>query len=79
MAKVNRMVDSRLAYATTLKSLKKVLPKACTLLAPFTNNEGLNMVKYIVNGKEYYSSIPPNFTFTPADINELRETILSKI
>jgi hypothetical protein len=71
--------DLRGMYASALKTLKKSLPKDCTLLAPFTNRKGLNLVKYIVNGKDYYSTIPPNFEFKQADFDVLREEILSKI
>lgn len=71
--------DLRGMYASALKLLKKSLPKECTFLAPFTNRNGLSLVKYIVNGKEYYSSIPPNFEFKKADLDVLREEIILKI
>lgn len=79
MDNVAKGFDPRMIYAGTLRVLKKSLPKDCTFLAPFTNRKGLNLVKYIVNGKEYYSSIPPNFVFNQASIDVLKEEILSKI
>jgi len=79
MSQEKQGIDPRYIYALTLRELKKSLPKECTFLAPFTNRKGQNMVKYIVKGQDYYSSIPPNFIFKKADFDELRDNILSKI
>ena len=75
----NKFFDNRAMYLGMLKILKKELPRECTFLSSFTNRNGVHMVKYVVNKKEYYSSIPPDFTFSAADVNQLRDNILSKI
>lgn len=75
----SKFFDNRSMYLGMLKLVKKELPRECTFLAPFTNSNGMAMVKYVVNKKEYYSSIPPDFTFSAADVEQLKDNILSKI
>ena len=75
----NKFFSNKSMYLGMLKLLKKELPRECTFLASFTNSNGTAMVKYIVNKKEYYSSIPPDFKFSNADVNQLKDNILSKI
>lgn len=65
-------------FAHVLKNLKKELPKECTHLSPFKNSKGESYVRAIVNNTEYLITIPPNFVYKTAHINELRNKILEK-
>jgi hypothetical protein len=68
-------------FAESLKKIKKNLPSKCTFLAPYIPGKGeykgVHMVRAHIGGDVFHYSIPQDFDFTNADIQELHTAILS--
>jgi hypothetical protein len=74
-------VDPRVFFRLAIIDVKKSLPKTCTFLAPYKTRKGEYYVKAIVKRKgkdvvEKFYSVPPNFVYTTADKERLKEQVL---
>jgi hypothetical protein len=59
-----------------LKSIKKSLPKECTFLSLFRRKEGDICIRSVVNKKNYYYTVPQDFSLTEASFERIRSLIL---
>lgn len=78
-------VDSRVAviFREQIKSLKQMLPKECTFLAPkrYTDSEGKTTYELLtkISGEEYTISIPQDLSLNGQDISRIQDTILQVV
>ena len=60
-----------------LKSLKKVLPKACTFLSPIKLSSGEMAVRSIIKGEEHIFATPPEIYYDSAGLRRLEGLIVN--
>jgi hypothetical protein len=69
-------ISARSVLKEQLKSLKKVLPKACTFLSAITLSDGQLAVRAVIKGKERIFATPPEIYYDSAGLRRLESLII---
>ena len=59
-----------------LKAIKKSLPKSCTFLSLYRRKEGDICIRSVVNKKDYYYTVPQDFSLTEASFERIHSLII---